>query len=238
MTDAPSLPRRFYKAVSVRPSSGGHGVHLDERTLRTPGGVVFVAPTAALAHACADEWDAQGEHIAPSRMPVSQLAFAALDRGAAKRDELIDYIAAFGETDLCCHRADAPIELIAHQAAVWDPIVSWAREELGVSLPVMTGVIAAPSDPIALAALRARAALLDDFRLTALAQATGLAGSVLIGFALVLRRLDAQAAFEATALDNLWSLKHWGEDTEARTRLDRQRAEFAAIERYVEALSA
>ena len=79
MADAPALARRFYKTASVKETPDGVRVMLDERTLRTPGGAVFAPPTRALAQLCADEWAAQGEHIGPASMPISQLAFAAFD---------------------------------------------------------------------------------------------------------------------------------------------------------------
>lgn len=236
MTDAPTLPRRFYKSASVAKRESGFGVALDERSLRTPGGRIFAAPTRALAQLCADEWAAQGEHIIPAAMPVSQLAFAALDWTATNRDRICDYVAKFGETDLCCHRAEAPLELAARQAQTWDPVVGWGAEKLGAALPVVTGIVAARIDAQTLETLRAHADALDDFRLTALGQAAGLAGSALIAFALAHGALDAEAAFEAAALDNLWSLEKWGEDEEARARLQRQRAEFQAIARFLEAL--
>lgn len=235
-SDAPALPRRFYKSASVAERDGGFGVALDARTLRTPGGAVFVGPTRALAQLCADEWAAQGEHIVPASMPVSQMAFASLDWTTKNRDQICDYVAKFGETDLCCHRAAAPAELAARQAELWDPLVAWGARELGATLPVVEGIVAAEVDVSAVAALRARANALNDFELTGLAQAAGLSGSALIGFALTFGAHDAARAFDAAALDNLWSLERWGEDKEARARLGRQRAEFVAIERYLVAL--
>jgi chaperone required for assembly of F1-ATPase len=235
-SDAPSLPRRFYKNASVVEQIGGFGIALDARTLRTPGDAVFVAPTRALASLCAEEWAAQGEHISPPTMPTSQMAFATLDWTAKSREKVCDYIVGFGETDLCCHRAETPADLAGRQAELWDPIVAWGARELGVALPVVPSVIAARVEREKLTALRAHAEALDDFRLTALSQATGLAGSVLLGFGILRGAWRADAAFEAAALDNLWSLEKWGEDEEARARLDRQRAEFKAIERYIEAL--
>ncbi|MBL8547525.1 MAG: ATPase [Hyphomonadaceae bacterium] len=236
MTDAPALPRRFYDSVSVVESGGGFGIKLDARTLRTPGGAPFVAGTRALAELCASEWSAQHEHISPATMPASQLAFAALDRTAENRGDLVDYIAAFGETDLCCHRAEAPLELARRHAALWDPIVAWASEQLGIRLPVIVGIVAASVDPAEIARLRDVAASLSDFQLTALAQTTGLAGSVLIGLALVHGALGPEQAFEAACLDNLWSLERWGEDEEARARLEHHRLEFHAISRFIAAL--
>lgn len=236
MADAPAPPRRFYKTASVRESPEGVRVVLDDRTLRTPGGAIFVPPTRALAQLCADEWSAQGEHIVPATMPISQFAFAAFDWTAKSRDQIAQYVAQFGQTDLCCHRAASPPELAARQAAAWDPLVQWGEEALGVRLPVVTGIMAARVGEEALARLRADAEALDDFRLTALGQAAGLAGSALIAFALIRGRLQAVEAFEVAALDNLWSLEKWGEDAEARARLDRQRTEFEALGRFLAAL--
>lgn len=236
MTEAPA-PRRFYKEAVVAPAEGGgFAVLLDARALRTPGGAPFIVPTEALAAACAKEWNAQGEHILPASMPVTQLAFASLDWTGDRRGDRIAYIAAYGETDLCCHRAETPSELAARQAAIWDPLVEWGDSELGARLPVVTGVIAAAVDESALDTLRAHAEALDDFRLTALTQATGLAGSALIGAALLRGRLGAEEAFAAASLDDIWSLEHWGEDEEARARLERMRMEFDAVARFLAAL--
>ena len=228
--------RRFYKTASAALADGGFGVALDERRLRTPAGAPFIAPTRALAEACAAEWKAQGQAIVPASMPITQMAFAAIDQTAAARAQRSAYAVSFAETDLCCHRAEAPAELVARQAAHWDPLVAWGAEALGAELPVVTGVVAADVPRQALDALRERAEALDDFRLTALSQAAGLTGSALLAFALLEGRLDAPSAFAAAALDDLGSLERWGEDEEARARLDRLRAELDALARFIAAL--
>jgi chaperone required for assembly of F1-ATPase len=227
------VTKRFYE----RARASECAVFLDARSLKTPRGAAFAAPSPALARAIAQEWEAQGESIQPTSMPLTQLAFAAIDGGASARAERIAYVLKFAETDLCCHRAAAPAELVARQAAMWDPLAAWGVEALGAALPVVTGVVAAHVPGEAPAALRTRAHALDDFRLTALAQAAGLSGSALIGFALVEGRLDADAAFGAAALDELWSLERWGEDAEARARLERLRGEVASVAAFIDALS-
>ncbi len=229
-------PRRFYEAVTVIEVDGGFGVNLDQRRLRTPSGAHFVAPTRALAEACAEEWAGQGTHIIPASMPITQLAFAAIDHTPNRRDELGDYIAKFGETDLVCHRAEAPADLVARQAAAWDSVRDWCAAFVGADLPVVTGVLPAGVSPGKLAKLRAAALALDDFRLTALAQAAGLAGSAAIAFALTHGALTPAAAFEAAALDDLWSQEKWGADAEAQARLDRQRAEFESLAQFIASL--
>lgn len=228
------LPRRFYTTATV--ADDGAGIMLDARRLKTPRGAAFAAPTRALAEAMAAEWEEQGDHIIPASMPLTQLAFAAIDHTPARRDELTAYVAKFGETDLVCHRADSPAPLVARQTTLWDPIVVWAAHDLGVALPVVTGILAADVAPESLETLAAHAATLDDFRLTALAQATGLAGSALIAFMLTRGRIDAETAFSMAALDDLYAQETWGEDAEAQTRLDSQRAEFENIARFIRGL--
>jgi chaperone required for assembly of F1-ATPase len=241
MSEAPkpqAPARRFYTSASAEAAGGGFGVALDGRALKTPGGAPFRVPTHALAAACAAEWGSQGALIVGASMPMTQLGFAAIDWTARDRQARIDYVAKFGETDLCCHRADAPAALVARQAAVWDPLTAWSARTLGIELAVVTGVVAAPGVPATLDKIRAKAAVLDDFRLTALAQAAGLSGSALIAFALLMGEIDANRAFEAAALDDLWSLERWGEDAEARARLVRVRNEFEALAAFIATLSA
>lgn len=228
--------RRFYKIARAAERDGAFVVALDERTLKTPKGAPLELPSRALAQAVALEWEAQTERIAPTTMPLTQLAFAAVDWTAPARRQRAAYVASFGETDLCCHRASAPADLVARQSQEWDRLVAWGRQALGVDLPVVEGVLAAAIAPGELRKLKTDAEALDDFALTALAQACGLSGSALIAFALVRGELNGMEAYAAATLDDQFSLERWGEDGEARARLDRVRAEFDALDRFVRAL--
>lgn len=228
--------RRFYKTAAI--ADDGAGLMLDERRLRTPRGNVFNAPVRAIAQEMAAEWNAQGEHILPSTMPLTQLAFAAIDHTPPRREELVQFIAKFGETDLVCHRAESPAPLVARQTMCWDPMVVWATHDLGVVLPVVTGIVAARVPAESLETLGAHAAALDDFQLTALSQAAGLSGSAIIAFALLRQRIDAETAFALAFLDDLYAQATWGEDAQAQARLDRQRGEFENIARFIALLSA
>lgn len=217
-------------------SDGGFGVLLDERNLRVPGGALFVAPTRALAALCAAEWEAQGVDIIPKLMPVTQLAFAAIAQTPKRRQELVEFAARFGQTDLLCHRAETPEGLAKRQGEAGDPVVAWARDVLGIDLPVVTGVVAARVPPSTLDRIRNAALELDDFRLVAFSQAAGLSGSVLIAFALLHGRLQAPEAFAISTLDEHWSIEHWGEDAEHKARLERVRTEFQALGEFIAAL--
>lgn len=228
--------RRFYASAAAAEEGGAHIVRLDKRTLKTPSGNPLRLPTRALAEAVAAEWDAQGELIAPSTMPITRFAFAAIDLMPGKRAEIARDLAKYIETDLVAHRADSPPSLVARQGEAWDPVVLWARRRFSLPVPIVSGVIAADVPAAHRARLEEEIAALDHFRAMALAQAVTLAGSILIGFAFLEDELDAYAAFAAAALDELWSQQTWGEDAEAQARLERQRTEWRALQRFVVAL--
>jgi chaperone required for assembly of F1-ATPase len=232
-----SAAKRFYAAVSVGEVQAGSTILLDARALNTPAGAAFVAPTRALAEACAAEWEAQGERIIPASMPLTQLSFAALDETPHRRDAIAKQIAKYVETDLVCHRAETPAGLVARQAAAWDPIVAWAEARFHTRFDVVTGVMPAAVSPQTLTTFEWEVDDLDDFRRTALAQAVHLAGSALIGFALLEAHMDADAAFAAATIDEAWSFERWGEDAEAQARLDRLKADIEAIVRFIACLS-
>jgi chaperone required for assembly of F1-ATPase len=232
---ARETPKRFYKNASARADGDSFIVLLVARTLKTPRGAAFHVPTLGLAEACAAEWAAQGERILPGQMPLTQLAFAAIDY--PRRDESIAYIAKYAETDLTCHRASTPAGLALRHAQAWDPLLAWASDILNLRLPVVEGVIAADIEATALRRVHELASGLDNFRLIALTQATGLSGSVIIAFALLRGRLSAAEAFAASTVDEAWSTENWGEDWEARARLDRMRGEFDALARFIAALA-
>lgn len=222
--------RRFYTAVSVVPvEAGGFAVQLDGRALRTPARAAFVCPSEALAQACAAEWARQGDILNPPQMPLTRLANVAIDRTPQARDELAVGIGQYVETDLVCHRAAGPDTLRQRQAALWDPVADWARAHLGAAFVVVEGVIAAGEDEAGAGATAALAAGLDDFRLTGLAHGVGLMGSAALAFALMEGELSADAAFAAACLDDAFQLETWGEDTDARARLEHARVEIDAL---------
>jgi chaperone required for assembly of F1-ATPase len=225
--------RRFYKEARAVEAGERFSVALDGRVLRTPAGNPFVLPTRALAEACAGEWEAQSDRVDPLTMPLTRLANVAIDRTPAARQEVIETIAKHGETDLLCYRADRPPSLVERQRAAWDPLVAWSCEKLDFAPAVVVGITPVQNRVAPLAsAVRA----LDDFRLTALAHAVGLAGSAIIGLALLHGRLDGAGAFAASMLDDFFQLETWGEDGEARARIELHRAEFTAIGQFLTAL--
>jgi chaperone required for assembly of F1-ATPase len=235
--DGVQHPRRFYRAVTVAAQPQGHAVLLDGRAPRAPGGTPLVLPTPGLAALAAEEWDAQDPHIVMVSMPAVRLAWTALEKIAAAREAVADEVARYAGSDLLCYRAEGPRELIAQQAAAWDPLLDWAKTELGVTLESTAGVIHREQPAASLARVRALALELDDFGLTALAHAVGLLGSAVLAFALQRGRLTGEQAHDLARLDEAFQERLWGVDAEAALRTEARLAEAVLLERWVRALA-
>jgi len=207
--------KRFWKEATVGEVSGGYGVLLDGRPVRTPAKAPLIVPTREMAAAIAAEWDAQEGKIDPLSMPVTRGANAAIDKVSAQHAEVVTMLADYGDADLICYRATFPEELIARQAAAWDPLILWAKTDLGAALVPIQGVIHRPQDPDALRCLHDQVAKLDAFALAAFHDLVSLSGSLIIGFAVLHNSKTAEELWSLSRIDEAWQQEQWGEDDEA-----------------------
>src|SRR4029077_12273680 len=125
----------------------------------------------------------------------------------------------------------------AGQQRVWQPLIDWAVLRYDAPLQVTAGVIPTRQLPKSLRAFAAAVAALDDFTLAAVALATAPCGSLVIALALLEGRLDAEAAFAASQLDESFQIEAWGEDSEAATRRRNIAADIEAAARFLELLN-
>lgn len=224
--------KRFWEDVSV---ANGE-VALDGRPVRTPGRVALRLPTPTLAEAVAGEWRAVGERVDPRAMPLTSLANAAIDRIVPAPQSYAESLARYGESDLLCYRADSPPELVARQAAAWDPPLAWAMRRYDVHFEVAAGIIHVPQPPATLARLRDAVAALDAWTITGLTPLVTVTGSLVLGLALVEGAMDADAVWHAARIDDDWQVERWGEDDLATRTMLAHRAEFDAAVRFLTAL--
>lgn len=231
-------PKRFYREVAVGPSPDGpdgvHAVLLDGRQVRAPGGTALAVESRALADAIAEEWAAQGDEVVPESMPLTQLAFTALERVAPQPAGVEENLVKYAETDLLCYRVAQPDSLAARQAAAWQPLVDWAASVLAAPLQVTTGILPVEQPADSVQQLATAVGELDVHRLTALAAVTQAAGSLLIGLAVVYGEIDGDEAADAADLDEAWQSEQWGQDREALQRRRALREEIAAARRYLD----
>lgn len=229
---------RLYREVRVAPAGDDWCVQLDSRQLETPARNPLLLPRQGLAAAIAAEWDQQADKVVPSTMPLMRLAATAIDRVAPSRPQVIAEIAGYAQTDLVCYRAERPDDLVRRQAAIWQPLVDWATLRVDAPLRVVTGVTPKPQPAAVAAAFTAVVSRLDDFWLAGLHSATAACGSVIIGLALAERRLAAEAAWQASQLDETYQIEKWGRDAEAERRRDDLRRDIAATASFMDLLRA
>ena len=225
--------KRFYRLASV---GEGNLVLLDGRPVRTPGRAPLALPGASLAEAIADEWNEQGETIDPRAMPLTGLANAAIDRIAPAPDAFAEGLAAYGESDLLCYRAEGPAPLVARQADHWDPLVAWAEARYDIAFEVTAGIVHRPQPEETVERLAAAVAARDPFELAGLSPLVTVSGSLVVALALAEGAIGLDAAWAAASLDEQWQAEQWGEDAEAAKALAGRRADFAAAARFLSLL--
>ena len=218
--------KRFWTDVSVEEEDGGFAVALDGRRIKTPAKAPLTLPGRQMAEAVAAEWAAQEGEIDPGSMPFTRSANAAIDKVRTQHAEVADMLAAYGDSDLLCYRADSPQELVERQAAAWDPALDWAEQVLGARLEPRSGVIHRPQQVQALERLRAQVHALDAFRLAAFHDLVSLTGSLILGFAAAQGWRDAETLWQLSRLDERWQEEQWGVDDEAAAVEALKRAAF------------
>lgn len=228
-----SGPKRFWKTVAVADATEGFAIALDGRKVRTPAKRAFAVPSRALAEAIAEEWQAQPETMDPASMPLTRYANSVIDGVASQRAEVVGMVAAYGETDLLCYRAEHPDPLIERQALAWDPLLDWARDRYGAPLLLASGVMPVSQPEASIAALRAAVEAHDDYELAALHDLVALSGSLVLGLAVSDARLGGADAFDLSRIDEVWQQEQWGLDAEAEAVATRKARDFADAARFM-----
>ncbi|RYH04400.1 ATPase [Salipiger sp. IMCC34102] len=232
-------PKRFWTKAEVVARDGGFAVDLDGRAVKTPYKTPLIVPTRALAEAVAAEWQAQEDRIDPTTMPATRAANSALDKVTPQRAAVAEMLAAYGESDLLCYRADTPEALVTQQAEAWDPWLEWSRQALDAPLRVTVGIMPVDQPEASLRQLHALVDALDPWELTGFHDLVQLSGSLVLAFAVERGKLDPDAAWTLSRVDEAFQISQWGRDEEAeevaaiKQQAFRDAARFIALSRTI-----
>lgn len=135
-------------------------------------------------------------------------------------------LAAYGDSDLLCYRADSPRELVAAQAKAWDPVLAWVAEHLGAKLETRTGVmhIAQPTESID--TLSSKVHGLNAFELSAFHDLVALSGSLCLALAVTEGAYSPEDVWTFSRVDEDYQIKQWGEDEEATETMEIKKKNF------------
>ncbi len=227
------LRKRFYKeAQAGEATEQGHPLLLDGKPVMTPARRPLLAPSPDLAEALAGEWQAQEKEIDPARMPLTRLANVVVDGISVAPEAVSEEIVKYLGSDLLCYRAEDPAALVQRQNELWNPVLDWARDELGARFTLVEGIVFAEQPKESIEAART-AIPTDPWRLGAMASVTNITGSALIALALNAGAFEADALWAAAHVDEDFQMTQWGGDEAA---IVRRAARFAEYEAAVKVL--
>ena len=128
-------------------------------------------------------------------------------------------LAAYGESDLLCYRAEGPAPLVARQAERWDPLLAWAQQRYDVAFETSLGhhpPAAAARDGRAPRRARSRARRRSSSPACRPWSPSPARWSSRSRWPKA--RSASNAAWAAATLDEQWQAEQWGEDAEAAAR--------------------
>ena len=227
--------KRFYRRVSLhREDDRRYAVCLDGSILKTPMHKPLLTPEKDLAQAIAQEWEAQVDFVRLTNMPLTQLLNTQIDKiEGGERARLETELAAYACNDPLCYFVRHPADLAERQERLWRPLIAWAATTARLPLAVTQDVAFQRQLPDVEKQAYALMDALTPAQMTAFQAAVAVAGSFLIGLALIRGRITPQTAFEVAMLEELYQSERWGNDPEAARRRGAILAELEAIHLFL-----
>jgi chaperone required for assembly of F1-ATPase len=160
-------------------------------------------------------------------MPLTRFANSVIDAVVDRVEAVTEDVVKYLGSDLLFYRAGHPDALVAREAALWDPVVFWARDALGAHFILAEGIVHVRQPDSTVSA--ARAALPDDpWSIAAVHVVTTVTGSALLALALTRGVIDQDQAWAAAHVDEDWNIEKWGVDEEVAARRAARLVDFRA----------
>ena len=226
--------RRFYKKVEKFQDNDRWVILLDGKSIKTPARQTLFLPTITLAENIVLEWEKQDPEIDPLTMPLTGYAYSAIDRSQPMKNQIINQICSYAQSDVLCYRVDKPIDLAERQEIEWQPILDWLSASRGIDLRVTSGINQVEQEPGVIELVKSNVSSFDQFQLTGLHAATIGSGSIVLGLALIDKFIDFEKIQELSSLEELYQMEKWGRDTETIQRHDALRQEIYNAGRFME----
>ncbi|MDX1974586.1 MAG: ATP12 family protein [Rickettsiales bacterium] len=200
----------------------------------TPGKKPFTV-AARLHEAIEEEWRTQ-KRFSPLAMPLTALAYTAIDQVDGHQDMMVEVMAAFVDTDTLTYRSQTPGLLQDRQKAQWDPLLQWISKEFGGIWHTTQGVMPIEQSESIHQAIAAYLRTLSNFELAATSLLASLCSSLILAIAVQKKRLSAQQAFELSRLEEDTQAEQWGVDPQAAQRAQKLQEEIVAAGRFLHLL--
>lgn len=203
---------------------------------QTPAKHPFTLPSSALQKAIEEEWAGQQKYLS-AKMPLTSLAFTAIDRIAPQQAAIVEALLVYADTDTLCYLAPEE-DLKKRQQEKWDIVLGWASLLLGSKWQVAEGIMPLDQPAAIHAALTKYLAQKNEWELAAFSVLASGFSSLVLAMAVVEKHLSANDAFNLSRLEEDYSVEKWGGDTEASAKTERLKAEMLAAGRFLKLLDA
>jgi len=205
------------------------------KAAQTPAKKPFEVPTKALAEAIEAEW-AEKKKFTPSFMPLTQLAYTAIDRIAGREEAVIEALMVYVDTDTLSYRSSSSEALFERQEKEWVPVLTWAGKTFGSIWQTVAGIEPAAQTPEMHEAIHSYFASLSAMQLSACCVLASSYSSIVLAAAVLKKHLKADDAYQLSILEELVQAEKWGHDYEADDKRARVKAEIQAVGRFLSLL--
>lgn len=226
------------RKTQIDQSSSGFRVLVDGSVAKTPMGQEIVLPTRKLAEIVAVEWQVQGKTVRKDTMPFTQIASVAIDLIRERREEVMEDILSYLDTDAACYRAGNIPELLIAQEELLNPLVAWAEEAFAVKYQVTNEIMPLRQPPETRARIATHIAGYDEWKLAVLVCVIKPLSSLILGLALLERHIEAANAFYLAHLEEEYETVQWGGDEEKQARINKLKHEAVAAGEFLALLAA
>jgi chaperone required for assembly of F1-ATPase len=223
-------------AYALLPQDSAFAVTVDGKTLMTPGKQALLVPTQALAEAVMAEWSQHGKFSA-ARMPLTSMAYTALDQIGSQKSLIVESLMAYVDTDTLAYRSSGSDKLAQQQKKQWDPVLDWAGKRIGGKWNVTAGLMPIDQPEALHNAVRAYLNGLDSMRMAVMCFLSASFSSLVLAMAVMEKHMDAEAAFYLSRLEEESQAEAWGRDADADKRAERLKGEIISSARFLDLLN-
>ncbi len=203
----------------------------------TPAKNSFTFPNSILAEKVSLEWQA-GKKYSPSSMPLTALAYTAIDKIADRKNEIIEVLMVYVDSDTLTYRATGSEALAKLQEEKWGEVLQWAGARFDVAWQVTSGVMPVEQSPVLHKAIERYLQTLDEWKLAAFCVLSSGFSSIVLAIAVCEEYLSAGDAFIISRLEEEAQAEQWGRDDEAEMRAANMKKEIIDAERFLHLLKA
>ncbi len=203
--------------------------------IQTPAKNTFSLPSKGLESAIAKEWGC-GKKYSVTNMPLTSLAYTAIDRIAGKKNEIVEVLMVYVDSDTLTYRATGSEKLAKEQDDKWGAVLKWAGKRFDVVWQTTSGVMPVEQSPALHKAVERYLHSLNEWQLAAFCVLSSGFSSLVLAIAVCEKHLGAREAFALSRLEEEAQAEQWGRDEEAEERAHKMQEEIVSAELFMHLL--